>query len=127
MEQGRALLWASDCSNADIRTRNANSAALPGTRGRSSITSLYYIGASMAISARLDDKTLSDLARYCRDTGVTKTAAIERGIELLLREARGDNHPAFRAFGRLRNRLHSSSQPDDGSALKQHLDEKYPA
>jgi hypothetical protein len=39
----------------------------------------------MAISARLSSKIQLALARYCKAHGLTKTEALERGIQLLLR------------------------------------------
>jgi len=82
----------------------------------------------MTVSARLNPRTRSALARYCRNHGITKTAAIERGIQLLLEETRENRHPAFLAFVRMHDRL-APEPPGDASsrALKRHLDEKYPA
>jgi hypothetical protein len=83
----------------------------------------------MAVSARLSSRTRLALDRYCRNRGVTKTEAIERGIELLMREEREESHPAYAAFERLRSELERAVAPpadERGSAaFKHHLDEKY--
>ena len=82
----------------------------------------------MTVSARLSPRIRSALARYCRNQGITKTAALERGIQLLLKEASASRHAAFLAFERMRDRLPGESGADESSAdLKRHLDEKYPA
>lgn len=81
----------------------------------------------MAISARLNSKTQLALMRYCRAHGLTKTQALERGIELLLRsEGERARHPAWTSFERLQ--LQRSKEPFDSvDTLKRHLDEKYSA
>lgn len=81
----------------------------------------------MTISARLSPALRNALTRYCKREGITKTAAIERGLELLLSQAREDRHAAWAAFERWNGRL-SKDQPQGGARdLKQYLDEKYPA
>jgi len=85
----------------------------------------------MTISARLTPKTQLALMRYCREHGLTKTQALERGIALLLaHKGSGERHPAFTAFERIRGRLSQSSthkgKLDSTETLKRHLDEKYP-
>lgn len=79
----------------------------------------------MTVSARLSPSLRNALARYCRREGITKTAAIERGIELLLAQDREHRHAAYAAFEQVRDRL-PVDEPQ-GAGLKQHLDEKYPA
>lgn len=82
---------------------------------------------TMAISARLNYKTQRALARYCKTHGLTKTEALERGIELLLQtQDRGTGHPAWTAFQRLRIEG-AQDTTESVDALKRHLDEKYPA
>lgn len=71
------------------------------------------------------------LARYCKTHGLTKTEALERGLDLLLaREAQGKQHPAFDAYERLRPQLTGRAEArgsgDSIASLKRHLDEKYP-
>jgi hypothetical protein len=84
----------------------------------------------MSISARLTPKTLLALARYCKAHRLTKTAALERGIALLLRhEAEGTHHPAFLAYQRVRNQnLPTAPQrksQESTRAIKRYLDEKH--
>jgi hypothetical protein len=81
----------------------------------------------MAISARLSSKTQLALIRYCKAHGLTKTEALERGIQLLLRsEGEGAHHPAWTSFQRLRIQR-SKDELESVDTLKRHLDEKYPA
>lgn len=81
----------------------------------------------MAISARLSSKTQLALSRYCKAHGLTKTEALERGIQLLLRyESERARHPAWISFERL-HIPRSKDQPGSVDTLKRHLDEKYPA
>jgi len=81
----------------------------------------------MAISARLNSKIQLALARYCKAHGLTKTEALERGIQLLLRyEGERARHPAWTSFERLRIQR-SKDQLESVDTLKRHLDEKYPA
>ena len=56
----------------------------------------------MAISARLRATTQATLTRYCKERGLTKTAALERGIQLLLEQDTSGAHPAYLAFKQLR-------------------------
>ncbi len=71
------------------------------------------------------------LARYCKVHGLTKTQALERGIELLLRhEGARARHASFESFEQLQRRLRAG--PDEREhetveSLKRRLDEKYPA
>jgi hypothetical protein len=85
----------------------------------------------MSVSARLNPKTRTALTRYCKNLGVTKTQAIERGIHLLLRDSQDAKHSAYLAFERLRERLPRGTVTRDersgSAALKRHLDAKYPA
>lgn len=85
----------------------------------------------MSISARLSPMMQIALARYCKAHGLTKTEALERGIDLLLASGRqGKRHPAFEAFERLRPQLAGRSDVkgklDSVGSMKRHLDEKYP-
>jgi hypothetical protein len=81
----------------------------------------------MAISARLNSKIQLALARYCKAHGLTKTEALERGIQLLLRyEGKRARHPAWTSFERLRIQR-SKDQLESVDTLKRHLDEKHPA
>lgn len=82
----------------------------------------------MTVSARLSPRMRAALARYCRNQGITKTAALERGIQLLLKEASDSRHAAFLAFERMRDRqLREPVADDSGGGLKRHVDEKYSA
>jgi hypothetical protein len=56
----------------------------------------------MAISARLSNKTVTELDRFCRANNITKTEAIERGIAVLLEQSKEQAHPAFAAFQQLK-------------------------
>jgi hypothetical protein len=81
----------------------------------------------MAISARLSSKTQLALSRYCKTHGLTKTEALERGIQLLLRyEGEGAHHPAWISFQQLPIARPSKGQLESMDTLKRHLDEKYP-
>lgn len=84
----------------------------------------------MAISARLSHKVQLALIRYCKAHGLTKTEALERGIDLLVASEGGRaGHPAFAAYERLRPRL-AAAAPKDAlesiDSIKRSLDEKYP-
>lgn len=55
----------------------------------------------MATSARLDRKTTAALERFCKVNRITKTEAIERGINVLLAQAQEEVHPAFAIYQHL--------------------------
>lgn len=81
----------------------------------------------MSISARLRPQAELALKRYCRNRGISKTEAVERGLELLLRTEQGDKHSAWLAFDRIRPSLSPDSSDDRPSAeVKKLLDAKYP-
>ena len=56
----------------------------------------------MAVSARLKREVHARLTRFCRARGISKTEAIERGLELLLEQDRGQAHPAYLAYRQLK-------------------------
>ena len=56
----------------------------------------------MATSARLDRKTTAALERFCNANRITKTEAIERGINILLARAQEEVHPAFAVYQQLK-------------------------
>jgi Ribbon-helix-helix protein, copG family len=56
----------------------------------------------MTISARLSNKTVAELDRFCKANKITKTEAIERGIAALLEQSREQAHPAFAVFQQLK-------------------------
>ena len=56
----------------------------------------------MTVSARLCSSTKASLTRFCKDKGITKTEAIERGIEMLLSKDKTDLHPAYAAYKQLK-------------------------
>lgn len=90
-----------------------------------------YYEPAMSISARLRPKMQIALVRYCKTHGLTKTEALERGLDLLLAsETEGKRHPTFDAYERLRPRLTARADPkrrlDSVAPVKRHLDEKYP-
>jgi hypothetical protein len=83
----------------------------------------------MSVSARLSPKTQLALARYCKAHGLTKTQALERGIDLLLlHEGEGAHHPAFLAYQRLRDQNSASTarkSQESTESIKRHLDAKH--
>jgi hypothetical protein len=83
----------------------------------------------MSVSARLSVKTRAALDRYCKHRGVTKTQALEQGIQLLLESAADEHHASYLAFMRLRSKLptNASDSAKSSMAMKRHLDAKYPA
>jgi len=56
----------------------------------------------MAVSARLRRDIHAKLIRFCSSRGISKTEAIERGLELLLEQDPSQAHPAYLAFRRLK-------------------------
>jgi hypothetical protein len=52
----------------------------------------------MAVSARLRRDVAAKLTRFCRTEGISKTEAIERGIELLVERTDSECHPAYAAY-----------------------------
>jgi hypothetical protein len=82
----------------------------------------------MSVSARLSVKTRSALERYCKHRGVTKTQALEQGIQLLLESAEESHHAAYLSFVRLKDRLprDRGDSVKSSAAIKRHLDAKYP-
>jgi hypothetical protein len=55
---------------------------------------LYYIDAAMTLTVRLPDRVEQDLAEYCVTHGVTKSEAVKRALEELLRApGAGTSHP----------------------------------
>ena len=84
----------------------------------------------MSISARLSPKTQLALARYCKAHGLTKTQALERGIDLLLRhEGQGAHHRAFLAYRQLRDHKFAATaarkSQDSTESIKRYLDAKH--
>lgn len=84
----------------------------------------------MSVSARLSPKTQLALARYCKAHGLTKTEALERGIDLLLRhEGGGAHHAAFLAYRRLRDQNFPSTgtrkSQESTASIKRYLDAKH--
>lgn len=56
----------------------------------------------MATSARLDRKTTVALEQFCKANSITKTEAIERGINVLLAQEQEEAHPAFAVYQQLK-------------------------
>jgi hypothetical protein len=56
----------------------------------------------MAVSARLKREVEVKLTRLCRQRGISKTQAIERGLELLMAQERESAHPAYLAYQQLK-------------------------
>lgn len=55
----------------------------------------------MTVSARLRRDLQARLTRFCGQRGISKTQAIERGLELLLEHDRPGAHPAYLAYRKL--------------------------
>ena len=81
----------------------------------------------MTISARLDRKTVAALERFCRVNAITKTQAIERGITVLLAQAREQSHPAFIAYQQLKlvPEVPRSSTQRSSDAMRDAIRAKY--
>ncbi|MFN0299294.1 MAG: hypothetical protein ACKVQU_02955 [Burkholderiales bacterium] len=56
----------------------------------------------MTVSARLRREVEVKLTRLCRRRGISKTEAIERGLELLLEQDHEESHPAYTAYRQLK-------------------------
>lgn len=56
----------------------------------------------MAVSARLKRDIDAKLKRFCSTRRISKTEAIERGLELLLELDRGQAHAAYLAYRQLK-------------------------
>jgi hypothetical protein len=56
----------------------------------------------MAVSARLRRDIDAKLRRFCSSRKISKTEAIERGLELLLEQDRGQGHAAYLAYRQLK-------------------------
>lgn len=82
----------------------------------------------MAVSARLKRETEAKLTRFCRARGISKTEAIERGVDLLIANDRGDAHPAFLAYQQLTfvPEAPSAARPRSSDAMRTALRAKYP-
>ncbi len=81
----------------------------------------------MAVSARLKRSTSARLTRFCRASGISKTEAIERGLELLLEEDQG-HHPAYLAYLdlKLEPERKSGSGKRSSAAIRAAIRAKYP-
>ncbi len=82
----------------------------------------------MAVSARLKRETEARLTRFCRAKGISKTEAIERGIELLIEQDRGQAHPAYLAYRRLTlvAEAPARAQKRSSDAMRAAIRAKYP-
>lgn len=56
----------------------------------------------MAVSARLRRDIDAKLRRFCTARRISKTEAIERGLELLLEQDRSQAHAAYLAYRQLK-------------------------
>jgi hypothetical protein len=56
----------------------------------------------MAVSARLKRHIDAKLKRFCSARGISKTEAIERGLELLLEQDRNQPRAAYLAYRHLK-------------------------
>jgi hypothetical protein len=81
----------------------------------------------MAVSARLKRSTGARLTRFCRARGISKTEAIEQGLQLLLEADRG-HHPAYLAYLDLKlvSERKAVSGKRSSAAIRAAIRAKYP-
>lgn len=82
----------------------------------------------MAVSARLRRDLDVKLKRFCSVRGISKTDAIERGLELLVEQDRKQAHPAYLAYLQLK-RVPERARPAgkrSSGAMRTAMRAKYP-
>ncbi|MGH8701839.1 MAG: hypothetical protein ACREVR_11790 [Burkholderiales bacterium] len=82
----------------------------------------------MAVSARLRRDIDAKLKRFCSTRGISKTEAIERGLELLIEQDRSQAHAAYLAYRHLKLVPERSAPPGKRSsdAIRTAVRAKYP-
>lgn len=82
----------------------------------------------MAVSARLRRDIDAKLRRLCTARRISKTEAIERGLELLFERDRGQAHAAYLAYRQLKlvPERPSPSRKRSSDAIRTAVRAKYP-